>query len=106
MRVWASATAVRRGGEWATVRSTHRTPGDVDGKTGVSGIWDNGSRRPIGIDRNLIVDVSGDVGRDSEVRDDGTSYGHTVAVLGATAGQRQHHLGHGAAEIARSPRPL
>ena len=55
----------------------------------VSGIWDNGNRRSLGIGRNLIADVSDDVRCDSEVRNDGTSYARKVAVPGATAGQRQ-----------------
>ena len=70
----------------------------------VSGIWDNGNRRSLGIGRNLIADVSDDVRCDSEVRNDGTSYARKVAVPGATAGQRQYHVGHGAAEMARSAR--
>ena len=72
----------------------------------VSGIWDNGSGRPPGIGRNLIADVSDDVRCDGEVRDAGTSYCRAATVPGTTAGQRQHHVGHGAAEMARSARPL
>ena len=33
----------------------------------LSGIWDNGNRRSLGIGRNLIADVSDDVRCDSEV---------------------------------------
>ena len=33
-------------------------------------------------------------------------YCRAATVPGATAGQRQHHVGHGAAEMARSARPL
>ena len=52
-------------GVWrpSETRTTHRPT--WTGNTTVSGIWDNGNRRPIDIDRNLIDDVSDVVRREA-----------------------------------------
>ena len=53
------------GGVWhpCETRTTHQPP--WTGNTAVSGIWDNGNRRPIDIDRNRIDDVLDDVRREA-----------------------------------------
>ena len=54
-----------RRGSVAPVRNTDSISADVDGNTTVSGIWDNGNKQPIDIDRNLIDDVLDDVRREA-----------------------------------------
>ena len=50
------ALGYRRGSERPSeTRATHRPR--WTGNMAVSGIWENGNRRPIGIDRNLMADV-------------------------------------------------
>ena len=49
----------------APVRNTDSISADVDGNTTVSGVWDNGNKQPIDIDRNLIDDVLDDVRREA-----------------------------------------
>ena len=65
----------------APVRNMNGTSPDVNATYGRCRIWDNERRQLLGTDRNLIADVSGDVGRDREVRDDGTSHDRTARYL-------------------------